>query len=260
MPLTLSHPAAAVPLARWGLILSALVVGSISPDFLYFYCLSTRCQFGHTLLGIFLFDIPAGLVILWIFHRILKQPLFSLFPISHQQRLIPFVNEFQFFPLRRFLLIIVSLLIGTLTHIIWDSFTHYSGWVVQQLPILISPVIEIGQKTIRFHHILQHGSTLLGAALLLYWYMKWYRLAQGLPDNKLTPLSNKMRWQIILFIGLSAGVLGSIYGYLHFSPFSSFRSLHIFIQYTVIASITIVFIELVIFSIFWHFLQKQSTF
>jgi hypothetical protein len=106
---------------------------------------------------------------------------------------------------------------------------------------------------------LQHGSTLLGAALLFYWYFKWYRLAQGLPNKHLTPLSNKLRWQIIFFIGLSAGVLGSIYGYLHFSPFSSLRSLHLFIERTVIASIAIVFIELMIFSLFWQIIQKNRS-
>ncbi len=51
MPLTLSHPAAIIPLARQGLVFSALVVDSISPDFLYFINLSPRGQFGHTLPG-----------------------------------------------------------------------------------------------------------------------------------------------------------------------------------------------------------------
>ncbi len=36
MPWTVSHPAAAAPFARWGLVLSALVVGSMAPDFVYF--------------------------------------------------------------------------------------------------------------------------------------------------------------------------------------------------------------------------------
>ncbi|RKZ85433.1 MAG: hypothetical protein DRR19_16380 [Candidatus Parabeggiatoa sp. nov. 1] len=63
MPFTLSHPAAAVPLARGGLVLSALVVGSMSPDFLYFLCLSTQYQFGHTFIGVFVFDIPTGLTV-----------------------------------------------------------------------------------------------------------------------------------------------------------------------------------------------------
>lgn len=36
MPFTGSHPAAVLPLLRWGLIPSALVIGSMSPDLGYF--------------------------------------------------------------------------------------------------------------------------------------------------------------------------------------------------------------------------------
>jgi hypothetical protein len=253
MPLTLSHPAAVVPLARWGFVLSALIVGSMSPDFLYFYCLSARCQFGHTLLGIFLFDIPAGLVVLWIFHRILKQPLFSLFPISHQQRLMPFVNEFQFFPLRSFLLIIISLLIGILTHIIWDSFTHKSGWVVQQLPVLGAPLVETNLGTLKVYKVLQYASTFLGAALLFYWYLKWLKTASQQPINSVIQLSTQVKSLIILVMGLIAAIGASIYGLSQVTLFSDFYSFYKFVGFSVIAGIAILCIELVIFSVIWHF-------
>jgi len=255
MPFTLSHPAAAVPFARWGLVLSALVVGSLSPDLNYFLCLSTRCQFGHTLLGIFLLDIPAGFAVLWLFHTVLKRPLLSLLPVTHQQCLMPLATHFHFVPWQRFWLIVLSLLLGALTHIVWDSFTHYSGWMVQQLPILRTAVIEIGQngqKVIRVHHILQQGSTLLGVALLFYWYYQWFKQAPRVPITSLTLLPIKTKWLIILIGGLSAGFLGYIYAFLTIFPFSSLRSFEIFVGKTVISGMTIAFVELVILSLFWH--------
>ncbi len=252
MPFTLSHPAAAVPFARWGLVLSALVVGSLSPDLNYFLCLSTRCQFGHTLLGIFLLDIPAGFAVLWLFHTVLKRPLLSLLPVTHQQCLMPLATHFHFLPWRRFWLIVLSLLLGALTHIVWDSLTHKSGWVVLKLPVLSMPIIETEQGSLKVYKVLQYGSTLLGATLLFYWYFKWLRHAPIQPINSLTLLSTKTKWLIICSIGLSAALFASIYGFVSVAPFSDFYSFYRFVGLAVIAAIAIVFVELVIFSVFWY--------
>ncbi len=259
MPFTLSHPAAAVPFARRGLVLSALVVGSLSPDLIYFLCLSVRCQFGHTLLGLFLFDMPVGLTLLWLFHTVLKYPLLSLFPARHQQCLMPLAKTpFHFIPLRRFLLIVLSLLLGAITHIVWDSFTHSSGWMVQQFAVLKTPIIDMSQKAIKLHNILQHSSTLLGISLLSYWYYRWFRQAPSAPIAALTCFSTRTKWLIILIIGLSAGGIGSIYAFLDIFPFASLRSFEIFAVKAVIYGMTIAFIELVIFSLFLHARKKMG--
>src|SRR5215467_12574272 len=44
VPFTFSHPAAVLPLARRGLVFSALVVGSMAPDFPYFVQMSAKNQ------------------------------------------------------------------------------------------------------------------------------------------------------------------------------------------------------------------------
>src|SRR5882757_2416325 len=102
MPFTLSHPAAVIPIRRYG-ILSALVVGSLAPDILYFIPrVHHSGAYGHTLPGLFFFCLPLGLAALWLFHTFLKRPLISLFPASHQMRLLPAAEGFSFFPLGRF--------------------------------------------------------------------------------------------------------------------------------------------------------------
>src|ERR1043166_4543968 len=99
MPMTFAHPVAVLPLAKRGLVFSALVIGSMSPDFEYFLRLHTRENFGHTLPGLFLFSVPAGFVVLWIYHALLKMPLLSLLPESHQRRLLPLAQaEFRYGP------------------------------------------------------------------------------------------------------------------------------------------------------------------
>ena len=177
MPLTISHPAAAVPLARFGLPLSALVVGSMAPDFPYFLNVSTHSHYGHTLQGLFLFDLPAGLLVLWLFHAFLKLPLLALARAEHRAKLSGPAGKFRFGPLRRFALILAGLLLGAVSHLAWDSFTHRQGWAVQHLAILQNPVVYSAHGVVCVYSLLQHGSTLAGAALLIYWYARWFQQA-----------------------------------------------------------------------------------
>ncbi len=129
MPFTLGHPAAIIPFARQRLVLSALVVGSMSPDFLYFINLAPRGQFGHTLAGVFLFCIPLGMLTLWLFHTLMKWPLLSLCPQALQERLMGPAQGFAFRSMSRQLLIVVSILIGAGTHLYAYPSAYSRNWV-----------------------------------------------------------------------------------------------------------------------------------
>jgi len=63
LPFTLAHPAAVLPLRRTGLVFSALVVGSMAPDFPYFLSVSDAIRWGHSTRGVFLFCLPFGLLV-----------------------------------------------------------------------------------------------------------------------------------------------------------------------------------------------------
>jgi len=183
MPFTLSHPLAVIPLKRTGLVFSALVVGSMSPDFEYFLRWRQDHHGSHTLLGLFAFCLPSSLVVLWIWHELLKRPLIELAPESHRVRLAFAEREFSFGPGRRFLVICASVLLGAITHIAWDSFTHPWGWPVQNLALLrmeVSPPVIEGKPL--FRH-LQHASTVLGFLALMALYLIWFRNAKPAHDR-----------------------------------------------------------------------------
>jgi hypothetical protein len=67
MPFTLSHPAAAIPFLRTRLVPSALVIGCMVPDFEYFLRFAPEGGFGHSLPGVFVFDLPVAFIALWLF-------------------------------------------------------------------------------------------------------------------------------------------------------------------------------------------------
>jgi hypothetical protein len=202
MPNPIAHPAASVPFARVGMVLSALVVGSIAPDFGYVIPLPTSFYM-YTLPGLFLFDVPVGLILLWLFHAFAKWPLLSLLPVRLQRRLFKYAQGFSFGPFKHFLLIVLSLLIGSVTHVIWDSFTHPYGWVVEHFPLFRNPIGGIPLYT-----ILQNGGTVLGVGLLAYWFFRWLPTAAE-SDQSLPRFSRRVQ---TIFLGLAVVSLAVVEG------------------------------------------------
>src|SRR5665647_2066569 len=72
MPFTFSHPAIVLPATylpkKWH-SLSALIMGSMTPDFEYFIRMKDASKYGHTWTGVFWFDIPMGLLLIFLFHN-----------------------------------------------------------------------------------------------------------------------------------------------------------------------------------------------
>ena len=192
MPNPIAHPAASIPFTRAGLVFSALVMGSLSPDFGYLIPLPTP-YFMYTAMGLVLFDVPVGFILLWLFHALVKWPMLSTLPENLQRRLFKPAQGFSFGPRKRFLLILLSLLVGSITHVIWDSFTHEYGWTVQHFAFL---GISVGG--IPLYTLLKNLGTLLGVCILAYWFIRW------LPK---TPQSNQLpgrfpnKARIALFVG-----------------------------------------------------------
>lgn len=182
MPLTFAHPAAVLPLAR-RLPFSALVVGSMAPDFLYFLRLAPRGHFGHTLPGLVLFCLPVGAAVLWAFHRLVKRPFVALLPAAMQERLVPAAERFRMATRGDAGRAAVALLVGAATHDVWDAFTHATGWGVARIPALARGVIALPASgtVVHGYTILQHASTAVGLLALAVAAARWWRSAPRVP-------------------------------------------------------------------------------
>jgi uncharacterized protein DUF4184 len=233
MPNPIAHPAAAVPFTRVGLVLSALVIGSISPDFGYFIPVF-HAYFMYTARGLILFDVPMGFVLLWLFHTFVKWPLLSVAPDRLQRRLFQPAQGFSFGPAKRFGLILLSLLVGSITHVLWDSFTHEYGWMVRQFSFLSTPI-----GGMRLYAILQNLGTLLGIGVLAYWLIRWLPSAP-LSDQRPARFSSKVR---TLFLALAAISLAALEGaaiYVHFAPGMQFVHEHGLVYGLTLAAVLVI--------------------
>ena len=176
MPFTLAHPAAVVPLARLlgrRVLLSALVIGSMTPDFAYLAPTVARGQ-SHSLCGLFWFCLPVGLALYLLFHLALKRPLAASLPHPLREAVAPLVARTPGLPAASWLQVVLCLLLGALTHIGWDLFTH-PGPIVSSFPLLAVNLVTLGWYRLYVYKVLQHASTLLGLALLARWTRAWLR-------------------------------------------------------------------------------------
>jgi hypothetical protein len=173
VPFTLSHPAAVLPLrrplARYA-VLSALVVGSMAPDFVYYVGMQGARQYTHSLASIAWFSIPAGWLAYLGFQLLLRGPAVFLLPDPLRARLDPRPHIARFWP------VTVSLAVGAFTHVVWDALTHRPGILVRHLPFLREGLGTLWGQPILSYRVLQNGSTLLGgavvAAALLHWLLR----------------------------------------------------------------------------------------
>jgi hypothetical protein len=173
MPFTFAHPAAVLPLRRRFKALQTvpLIVGSVTPDLLYFIParFSRVTLDTHTFVGSFWVDIPLGMLTL-LFGFLFRRPLVALLRPRARALCLQAVEHFKDQPLH-WGLAPLAILIGTWTHLIWDSFTHDNGWMVRRIAALSAP-ITLGDYTGSMCHVLQYVSSIAGLLILAIWYRR----------------------------------------------------------------------------------------
>ncbi|HEY3480915.1 MAG TPA: DUF4184 family protein [Streptomyces sp.] len=205
MPFTLSHPAAVLPLAKRPLVASALVAGSVAPDVFWFVprLPGVGLSKTHELTSALWLDPLIALVLLAVFHVVLKRPLLALAPRPLADRLP------RGFSWKRPGWIGLSLVIGAATHVGWDAFTHENdGFAFLRTPLVTG--VDVGR-------LIQLVSTIAGAVILGWWLVRWYRTAPAEP----APPGTRHRKAVTTFLaaGALAGVLAEVLPFLaHHDP------------------------------------------
>jgi len=231
------------------LIFSALVVGSIAPDLHYFIGVDHHFEATHTVAGAFYICLSSALAVLWAFQRVMKLPLISLAPSSLQPRLARFAEPFRFAPAKRFGWILLSLLLGIFSHLLWDSFTHGGGYMAQHIALLRTvPFAQYGIYR-PLYNLLQHLTSLLGVGILLTAYYRWSEKAPAQPVPERLKLSTRIKSISLAAIGAGAAVLGMICGFAEARQ--STRVTSFFVD-GVIWVTTLAIAGLVVFSLYWH--------
>ncbi len=202
MPFTLAHPIAAYPLwqlSRQRLNLLGLMVGTIVPDLAYFLALRPIESFGHTFPGAMTQGLFEGLLLFAIVQYGLMRPLLAVAPRGVAQRCQIFKQNQQF-NVADFVILVISIWLGAVSHIFWDGFTHPTGWFVEHFSVLTYP---IGRMPL--YKLLQYGSGLFGLLGLGVWAIRW--IADSVVEPSIESLSSRGKAIAGLTIGLMAVLL-----------------------------------------------------
>ena len=131
MPFTGSHPAAVLPLIRWGLPASALVIGSMTPDLPYYLPMPVSAEVTHSWVGVIGVDVLLGAVAFIVWQALVGPAVVAFSPDGLRRRLVvpvPSGLGYHVGQPRRVALAAVALILGAATHVAWDSFTHRQMW------------------------------------------------------------------------------------------------------------------------------------
>ncbi|UFR05101.1 DUF4184 family protein [Streptomyces sp. Go40/10] len=210
MPFTLSHAAAVLPAirrdggGRGRLVPAVLVAGSCAPDMPYYAAgvLPGGMEFGtvtHAFTGVVTVDvlIAWALVGLWL---LVREPLLALLPPAWQGRPAALLRCGA--PRARVRAASAgwwygSAVLGALTHVVWDAFTHHDRWGTRLVP-------AIGRERpggMPLFTWLQYGSSLAGAVVLAVFVVRALRRAPGGVPAGARMLSVRDRWWGLALIG-----------------------------------------------------------
>ena len=260
MPFMLVHPAAALPfyrrLGRYG-VLSALIIGSLTPDMHYFLPLAVTRSASHSVSGLVWFCWPVGIALYLLYHLLLKQPLALLLPPAIATRIAPWLKPGRL-PDASWSAVSLSLLLGATTHIAWDAFTHRHAPVVMALPVLRSIWFTVGNYPLAGYEVLQQASNVLGFALLVTWSWRWLRTQSAQAVAPVDPVLSPAQRGLILggVLFTSAAVAAITMRSAPATP-TELLVLHNSFKQATLAAMTSAALALLAYSLLWHIWAKR---
>ena len=145
----------------------------MTPDFEYFIRMKDYSRYSHTWSGVLWFDVPLGLILLFIFHDVARNTLIEYLPFSFNVRLSIFekFNWNQYFK-KNTIVVFISLIVGISSHLFWDSFTHDGGYFAESIPVL-KDSIHVLNHNMSGALLFQYISSLIGAIVILIFILKF---------------------------------------------------------------------------------------
>jgi hypothetical protein len=205
MPFTVSHVAAVLPwhrpLRRLGLI-SAATIGAMAPDLDLVLPIRLTREQTHGWLALLTFCLPVGLAVWALFQALIKPALIEVLPDRIYGRLVAEHTGPRLGSVRVWLYAASAVLLGALTHIAWDGLTHEDALSVRILPVLGEGASEPGGSTWPLYHWLQHGSTMIGAAVVFTALWLWVGHATRLnpPPERRLSARERHRWMALYIL------------------------------------------------------------
>ncbi len=204
MPFTISHAAAALPLRQTRLPLAALMIGTMAPDFAYFLPWEPDRMGTHSIAGLLWFCWPVGLLVWLLYVHVLEEPTIALLPPNWRSGITR--SDRSWAP-RALGMASLAVIIGAITHDVWDAFTHGRSPITDRFPVFHSVVDVLGMR-FRLFYVLQIVSSVGGLAALAWWALKFRQPQSTEPPAQVShEVSNRVRMLALLAMVVMSAVL-----------------------------------------------------
>jgi len=177
MPFTVSHVAAVLPAHRLlsrARLFSAAVIGSMVPDFgLLLPGFRPRWE-THSIEALWSFSLPVGMVAFVLTVLLIAPAVTEVLPNRAYARLRLAEANAPPRPLWRTLLYAAPVIVlGAVTHLMWDGFTHENARGVRMFPILDELGPELDGHTLHLFRWLQYASSIAGLVAVVIALLIW---------------------------------------------------------------------------------------
>lgn len=204
MPFTLSHAVLAPPISKLTggrLPIGALAIGCMTPD-LYRVLVKTEIYLNHQFKGVIYPDLLVGLFFCCLWYCLYRPLFFKLFNIHNPLIINSVPKFFQFL-----IWMVLAIIIGTATHIIWDGLTHLDFRTFAFRDFLAQPV-NILNHIYPMHKVLQ-----IGCSVIALPFLAWMGLHYFFKYRTTEPLNHKVQvFSLVLFtLSFLSGCLYYIY-------------------------------------------------
>lgn len=205
MPFTISHAVLAPPIAKitgYRLPISALAIGSMTPD-LYRLFTSETYDASHQWQGLIVPDLLIGLGFCLLWYGLYRPVIFRWIGMVKP------IDWGSFDKVIGFILsVILALIVGISSHLIWDGLTH-SDFRTFAFDSFLNRPVSLFNHIYPMHRVLQIGTSILALP-----FMVWMGIHYYFKYKQLKPISSKIKTSA-LFILLISFFYGC-YSYIHF--------------------------------------------
>ena len=209
MPFTPSHAVIALPFVRSPLVPAAIAIGAMTPDLpLFLRGAGLSYGFTHSSSNI-VWTTLVAFVLLLVWRVLLRPASVELAPDAIADRL---PDDWRrtgadaaielIAPRERFgypLLLVISLMLGVLSHIGWDLFTHEGRWGVEAIPAL-----QQMWGPLAGYKWLQHGSSVVGLLIIGIFALRWLHRRPAVRRPRILPAWARWAWMVSLPVILVA--------------------------------------------------------
>ena len=246
MPFTFSHPFIVLPFVKnktkW-FSTTSLIIGSMAPDFEYFLNFRILSFVGHTIPGILFFTLPLTIIFSLLFHKVVRNELIKHLPSPLDHRLSGYLKyNFTKDLKSNWHVFLYSAIIGILSHIVLDGFTHSTGYFVSRYHIF-NKTIPVILFDIPAYSIIQHSLSLIGLFIIVKYILSLNKI-----NSDYLEICTKQKRRYWILITVSTLII--------FCVLCFFRRDYLFVGNVIVLFINALFISL-IFSCSNNFIGKK---